>query len=213
MRRRQTQVAVEAAQRTRRNEAPARGDADEAGRGAGPRPTAWRLVDIEIAEKVPRSAIASTATSCGGPATGRSLSAAHQSDRERSRAAVAILYAARCGRRGVQEPEGRPGDTAGLPSEEERIEAHIFIAFLAYCLQVTLQRRLHALAPGLTARSAIEKFAAVQMIDVHLPTTDGRELLLTRYTQPEPELRLLIQQLKLQFPPQPPPRYHRPHHP
>jgi hypothetical protein len=90
--------------------------------------------------------------------------------------------------------------------DERRIEAHIFIAFLAYCMQVTLQRRLHALAPGLTARSALEKFAAVQMIDVHLPTTDGRELRLTRYTQPEPELQLLIQQLKLQLPPQPPPR-------
>lgn len=90
--------------------------------------------------------------------------------------------------------------------DESRIEAHIFIAFLAYCLQVTLQRRLHALAPGLTARSALEKFSTVQMIDVHLPTTDGRELLLTRYTQPEPELRLLIEQLKLQLPPQPPPR-------
>ena len=90
--------------------------------------------------------------------------------------------------------------------EERRIEAHIFIAFLAYCLYVTLQRRLHALAPGLTARSALEKFAAVQMIDVHLPTTDGRELVLTRYTQPEPELQLLINQLKLQLPPQPPPR-------
>jgi hypothetical protein len=57
-----------------------------------------------------------------------------------------------------------------------------------------------------TARSALEKFAAVQMIDVHLLTTDGRELLLTRYTQPDPELRLLIQQLKLQLSPQPPPR-------
>jgi hypothetical protein len=101
------------------------------------------------------------------------------------------------------------GDRAIRPvfhQEERRIEAHIFIAFLAYCLQITLQRRLHALAPGLTARSALEKFAAVQMIDVHLPTTDGRELLLTRYTQPEPELRLLIQQLRLQLPPQPPPR-------
>jgi hypothetical protein len=101
------------------------------------------------------------------------------------------------------------GDLAIRPifhQEERRVEAHIFIAFLAYCLQITLQRRLHALAPGLTARSALEKFAAVQMIDVHLPTTDGRELLLTRYTQTEPELRLLIQQLKLQLPPQPPPR-------
>jgi hypothetical protein len=101
------------------------------------------------------------------------------------------------------------GDLAIRPifhQDQSRVEAHIFIAFLAYCLQITLQRRLHALAPGLTARSALEKFAAVQMIDVHLPTTDGRELLLTRYTQPEPELRLLIQQLKLDLPPQPPPR-------
>jgi hypothetical protein len=101
------------------------------------------------------------------------------------------------------------GDLAIRPifhQEERRVEAHIFIAFLAYCLQITLQRRLHALAPGLTARSALQKFAAVQMIDVHLPTTDGRELMLTRYTQPEPELQLLIHQLKLQLPPQPPPR-------
>src|SRR5207237_10531947 len=64
---------------------------------------------------------------------------------------------------------------------EARIEAHIFIAFLAYCLHVTLARRLHALAPGLTPRSVLENFAAVQMIDVHLPTTDGRELVLSRY--------------------------------
>jgi hypothetical protein len=99
------------------------------------------------------------------------------------------------------------GDLAIRPifHQEER-RAHIFIAFLAYCLQVTLQRRLHALAPGLTARSALEKFAAVQMIDVHLPTTDGSELVMTRYTQPEPELQLLIQQLRLSLPPQPPPR-------
>ena len=101
------------------------------------------------------------------------------------------------------------GDLAIRPifhQDEHRVEAHIFVAFLAYCLQITLQRRLHALAPGLTARSALEKFAAVQMIDVHLPTTDGREMLLTRYTQPEPELQLLIHQLRLSLPPQPPPR-------
>src|SRR6202162_3219837 len=101
------------------------------------------------------------------------------------------------------------GDLAIRPvfhQEERRIEAHIFIAFLAYCLQITLQRRLYALAPGLTARSALEKFAAVQMIDVHLPTTDGREIVLTRYTQPEPELQLLISQLRLRLPSQPPPK-------
>ena len=89
---------------------------------------------------------------------------------------------------------------------EVRIEAHIFIAFLAYCLHVTLGRRLHNLAPGLTPRSAIEKFAAVQMIDLQVPTTDGRELLLTRYTEPEPELELLLDKLRLALPAQPPPK-------
>src|SRR6204780_967061 len=101
------------------------------------------------------------------------------------------------------------GDLAIRPifhHDESRIEAHIFIAFLAYALQVTLTLRLHALAPGLTARSALEKFAAVQMIDVHLPTTDGREVVLPRYPQPEPELQLVINQLKLTLPSQPPPK-------
>jgi hypothetical protein len=95
------------------------------------------------------------------------------------------------------------GDLAIRPifhQDETRIEAHIFIAFLAYCLHVTLGRRLHALAPGLTPRSAIEKFAAVQMIDLHVPTTDGRKLLLTRYTEPEPELALLLHKLKAVVP-------------
>jgi hypothetical protein len=101
------------------------------------------------------------------------------------------------------------GDLAIRPvfhHDEKRIEAHIFVAFLAYCLQITLTRRLHGLAPGLTARSALQKFAAVQMIDVHLPTTDGREIILSRYTEPEPELRLLIDRMQLALPAQPPPK-------
>lgn len=89
---------------------------------------------------------------------------------------------------------------------DERIEAHIFIAFVAYCLQVTLKQRTRALAPGLTPRAVLEKFAAVQMVDVHLPTTDGRHLVLPRYTQPEKDLQLLLRQLKLELPAQPPPR-------
>ena len=90
--------------------------------------------------------------------------------------------------------------------KEARIEAHIFVAFLAYCLHVTLARRLRDLAPGLTPRSVLEKLSAMQMIDVHLPTTDHRELILTRYTQPEPEQRLLLEKLKLELPAQPPPK-------
>jgi hypothetical protein len=67
-------------------------------------------------------------------------------------------------------------------------------------------RRFHALAPGLTPRSVLEKFAAVQMIDVHRPTTDGSELVLTRFTEPAPELSLLLNKLKLELPAQPPPK-------
>jgi transposase len=87
-----------------------------------------------------------------------------------------------------------------------RIEAHIFIAFQAYCLLVTLGRRLRDLAPGLTPRSVLEKLRAMQMLDVHLPTTDGREVILTRHTQPEPDQKLLLDRLKLQLPEQPPPK-------
>ena len=89
---------------------------------------------------------------------------------------------------------------------EPRIEAHIFVAFLAYCLHVTLRARLKPLAPGLTARAVLDKFAAVQMLDVHFPTTDGRTLILSRYTELPADQKMLVQQLKLDLPPQPPPR-------
>ena len=101
------------------------------------------------------------------------------------------------------------GDLAIRPvyhQKEKRIEAHIFMAFIAYAMHVTLRRRLQNLAPGLTPRAVLEKFSAVQMIDVHLPTTDGRKIVLSRYTQPEPELQILLNQLRLCFPPQPPPK-------
>jgi hypothetical protein len=89
---------------------------------------------------------------------------------------------------------------------DHRIEAHIFVAFIAYCLQVTLKQRLRALAPGLTPRAVFDKLKAMQMIDVHLPTTDGRQIVLSRYTQPNKDQQILLQQLKLTLPPQPPPR-------
>jgi transposase len=101
------------------------------------------------------------------------------------------------------------GDLAVRPIRhqlEHRIDAHIFIAFLAYCLQVTLSQQLRAHAGGLSARSVLDKFAAVQMLDVHIPTTDGRELVLTRYTEPEREIKLLLERLKLELPAQPPPK-------
>jgi transposase len=89
---------------------------------------------------------------------------------------------------------------------EQRIEAHIFVAFLAYCLHVTLRARLKPLAPGLTPRAVLDKFAAIQMLDVHFPTTDGRTLILSRYTELTADQKILVRQLKLDLPPQPPPR-------
>jgi hypothetical protein len=89
---------------------------------------------------------------------------------------------------------------------ENRVEAHILVAFLAYALSVTLRQRLQALAPGLTPRAVLEKLATIQMLDVCLPTTDGRWLIMPRYTQPEPDQALMLHQLNLSLPSQPPPR-------
>jgi hypothetical protein len=89
---------------------------------------------------------------------------------------------------------------------ELRIEAHILVCFLAYCLHVTLRKRLEAHAPGLTPRAVLETLSGILMLDVHLPLTDGRELVLPRYTQPEPEQRLVLEKLGWELPAQPPPR-------
>jgi len=89
---------------------------------------------------------------------------------------------------------------------EHRVEAHILVAFLAYCLSVTLRHRLEAQAPGLTPRAVLEKLASIQMLDVSFPTTDGRCLTMPRYTEPADDVALLLHQLKLTLPNQPPPR-------
>ena len=118
----------------------------------------------------------------------------HQRE-DRIEAHMLMLRAPRCA------PCGLPSAVCLAASAAARL-----IAFLAYCLHVTLTRRLRDLAPGLTARSVIEKFAAVQMIDVHLPTTDGRQVIFSRHSQPEHELKLLLRRLKLELPEQAPPR-------
>jgi hypothetical protein len=89
---------------------------------------------------------------------------------------------------------------------EHRVDAHILVAFLAYCLTVTLRHRLRMHAPGLTPRAVLEKLAGIQMPDVSFPTTDGRRLIMPRYTEPSPELALLLHHLNLVLPQQPPPR-------
>ena len=92
----------------------------------------------------------------------------------------------------------------------DRIEAHLFVAFLAYCLSITLRQRLKALAGGLMPRVVFEKLAGLQLLAVRVPTTDGRELLLVRRTEPDRDVALLLARLNLTLPPQPPPRINLP---
>jgi transposase len=89
---------------------------------------------------------------------------------------------------------------------EHRADAHVLIAFLAYCLQVTLKSRLMIHAPGLTPAAVFEKLATIQMVEVWIPMLDGRWLVLPRHTQPEQDVRALLDQIRITLPSQPPPR-------
>lgn len=105
------------------------------------------------------------------------------------------------------------GDLAIRPvyhQKSDRIESHLFVAFLAYCLSITLRQQLRGLAGGIMPRTVFEKLATVQMLDVRIPTTDGRELLLIRRTEPASDVALVLQQLHLELPAQPPPRIRTP---
>lgn len=89
---------------------------------------------------------------------------------------------------------------------EHRADAHVLIAFLAYCLQVTLKNRLLIHAPGLTPAAVLEKLATIQMVEVWIPMVDGRWLMLPRHTEPEQDAKVMLDRIGLALPSQPPPR-------
>ena len=89
---------------------------------------------------------------------------------------------------------------------EHRADAHVLIAFLAYCLQVTLKNRLMVHAPGLTPAAVMAKLATIQMVEVWIPMLDGRWLVLPRHTQPDKDVQAVLDHLRLTLPSQPPPR-------
>ena len=89
---------------------------------------------------------------------------------------------------------------------ERRVEAHILVAFLGYCLTMTLRMKLRRSAPGLTPRAVLQSLAAIQLLEVQIPTSDGRVLVLPRYTEPEAQQQMILQKLNLSLPAQPPPR-------
>ena len=89
---------------------------------------------------------------------------------------------------------------------QSRVEAHILVAFLGYCLSAALRMRLSVHAPGLSSREALASLGQIQMVDVCIPTRDGRELIMPRYTEPEAQQLMVLEKLRLELPPQPPPR-------
>ena len=178
------------------------------GQAKGQYPAAWRLIDIVMPEP---------------PATSFSFRLNRKKLRQvRLREGRYLLRTNLCGKQPAElwqfyiqlvEIEAAfknlKDDLALRPIHhqlEHRIEAHIFVAFMAYCLHVTLRARLKSVAGGLTPRSVLDKFAAIQMLDVKFPTTDGRTLILSRYTEPNTDHKLLLEQLNLTLPPQPPPK-------
>ena len=90
---------------------------------------------------------------------------------------------------------------------EHRVDAHIFIAFISYCLQTTLRQKLKTSAPGLTSQSVLEIFSKIQLLDVYIPTQDDRTLHLQRYTEPEQDHKILLEKLNLKLPAQAHPRF------
>jgi len=181
------------------------------GEAKGRYPTAWRLIDFQLPEATTE-----------GMATFSFALNRQKLRQARRREGRYLLRTNLCGREPAElwqfyiqlvEIEAAfknlKDDLALRPifhQLEHRIEAHIFVAFIAYCLHVTLRARLRPLAPGLTPRAVLDKFATIQMLDVHFPTTDGRTLILSRYTHPEPDHGFLLEQLNLTLPAQPPPR-------
>ncbi|MCP4339930.1 MAG: IS1634 family transposase, partial [Desulfobulbaceae bacterium] len=90
--------------------------------------------------------------------------------------------------------------------KEDRVDAHVFVAFMGYCLQVTLRHRLRASACGITSQAALETISRIQMLDVSFEIQDDRTLLMQRYTEPDDDQKLLLHHLKMELPPQKPPK-------
>ena len=186
-------------------------------------PVAWRLFDITVADEVPTFSYRLRRDKLRQlrRREGRYLLRTNLTDND-----PAELWRYYIQLTQVEEAfKNLKGDLAIRPiyhQNEPRIEAHIFIApvtapcvtlppaslqsFLAYCLHVTLAQQLRPHTPGLTTRSVLDKFATVQMLDVEIPTTDDRTITLTRYTEPERELKLLLERLRLELPAQSPPK-------
>jgi hypothetical protein len=92
---------------------------------------------------------------------------------------------------------------------QRRVEAHILVAFLAYCLWVCLKQKLKVVAESITPARALESLRSILMAEVWFKLRDGGQLCLPRITEAEKEQALLLHHLAWQLPAQPPPRIYR----
>jgi len=98
--------------------------------------------------------------------------------------------------------------------KEPRVKAHVMVAFLGYALWVTLKHLLQRRptivpqpsasgvdnAQPMSPMRALALLSTVQSADIVLPTTDGREIRLRRITEPSPEQKSLLHQLRISLP-------------
>ena len=84
--------------------------------------------------------------------------------------------------------------------EQDRVQSHIFVCFLALCLQKTFEQMLSRVGLGNSARKVLEEFQTVKSMDVVMPTARGDELKLRIVSDPEPALKILLQRMGLKLP-------------
>jgi len=144
--------------------------------------------------------------SCAGRDGARGATCCAPNMRSCARNGLGKLPGADAHRAGVQGSQGRPQDAADLASTR-RADRGAYLCQLFGLLPAHDAAQPGArVAGGLTTAAILEKLKAIQMIDVHLPTTDGRRIVMSRYTQPERDVALLLTQLRWTLPEQPRPR-------
>ena len=85
---------------------------------------------------------------------------------------------------------------------EDRVQAHIFVCFLAYVMWKTLEQWQHRAGLGSSPRTVLDELASIQSTDVVLPTAGEprRELRIRCVVRPEPAQALLLDRLGLRLP-------------
>lgn len=89
---------------------------------------------------------------------------------------------------------------------ETRVQAHLMVAFLGYCLWVYLKKCCVGMAPSLTPWALLDQLGRIVLVEVWFELRNGGTICLPRITQPEPAQVALLTQLGWTLPSQPPPR-------